>query len=68
MTYHFSGLGTDDPCAAVKTAAKESSRISLTMVRASRRKRGRDKSKQIAQLRRDWGAGAGESFDAMMRR
>lgn len=68
MTYHLSStLGADDPCAALKDAAKQSSRVSLTMVRASRRKGSKQKRQQLAQLVRDWGR-PGEAFDPMMRR
>jgi hypothetical protein len=68
MTYHLSALGSADPCEALKAAAKESSRVSLTMVRTHRLKGSPEKTRQIAQLLRDWSQGTGESFDAMMRR
>jgi hypothetical protein len=68
MTYHLpSALGNADACTPLKNAAKESSRVSLTMVRARNRKGSREKTRQLAQLQRDWGQ-PGENFDAMTRR
>jgi hypothetical protein len=49
-------------------AAAESSRVSLTMVRARDLPWSVEKDRQKAQLRRDWSTGTGESFEAMMSR
>lgn len=59
------GLGVDAACTAAAAAAKESSRVAATMVRASKLGGSAAKTKQIAQLLRDWGAGTGESYDVM---
>ena len=68
MTYHLPpALGNTDACTPLKNAAKESSRVSLTMVRARKRKGSREKTRQLAQLVRDWGQ-PGENFDTMTRR
>jgi hypothetical protein len=62
------GLGVDAACTAAAAAAKESSRVAATMVRARGLKWSVKKDQQIAQLRRDWSTGTGESFGDMMAR
>lgn len=68
MSYSIQGLGEGSSCDQLAAAAKESSRVALTMVRAHRAKGSPEKTRQIAQLLRDWSTGTGESFDDMMRR
>ena len=68
MSYSFRGLGEGASCDQLTAAAKESSRVALTMVRAHRAKGSPEKTRQIAQLLRDWSTGTGESFDDMTRR
>ena len=69
MSYtRFYGLGDGQSCDQLTAAAKESSRVALTMVRTYRAKGSREKTKQIGQLLRDWSTGTGESFEDMVKR
>ena len=68
MSYSIQGLGESASCDQLTAAAKESSRVALTMVRAHRAKGSPEKTRQLAQLLRDWSTGTGESFDDMTRR